>query len=129
VAVLEARVTALEVRVTALEVEFGTMSWQWKDFRKAQTRAVKAIQLTQAEHTKAIGWLSAQGEGMSTRIAGLQAEVDGLRKTQLEHGRILNEHSRILNEHGQILNELRLGMAEVVGFVKYLMAERNRSSS
>ncbi len=39
-----------------------------------------------------------------TGVTAIQSDVQGIKKTQDEHTRILNEHSQILDNHSQILD-------------------------
>lgn len=89
---------------------FGTLDKEVADLRVAagqQRHVLNAIGMTHAEH-------HAQFLRQADILGGLVLEVGGIRRTQAEHGRVLNEHGQMLREHKQLLTEQGRMLREVL---------------
>jgi hypothetical protein len=116
--VIRRRLTAVEEETASLRERtrqaehvaelFGTLDKEVADLRVAsgqQRQVLNAIGMTHAEH-------HAQFLRQADILGGLVLEVSGIRRTQAEHGRVLNEHGQMLREHGQMLTEQKQLLTE-----------------
>jgi hypothetical protein len=89
---------------------FGTLDKEVADLRVAagqQRHVINAIGMNHAEH-------HTQSLRQADILGGLVLEVSGIRRTQADHGRVLNEHGQMLSEHGQMLREQGQMLREVL---------------